>query len=80
MILNGFSLLSCLSPSILLLDGGLQTGVFDSRDVSKAVSCITSEDKGFSFRCSAGHQNFRIWPRNIMPFPFVFKCSPFLPR
>ena len=83
MILNWFSFLSCSSPSILSLEGGLQIGVTECWEVSKVQSCIILKDRGLSFSCFAEHQNFQIWLRKfraILPFSFVFKCKPFLPR
>ena len=64
MILNWFSFLSCSSPSILSLEGGLQIGVTECWEVSKVQSCIILKDRGLSFSCFAEHQ----------------KCKPFLPR
>ena len=83
MIVNEFSYLSCLSPTKLSLEGGLQRGVSDSWEVSEVASFIISKDKRFSFRCSAKHQTFQIWLRKFkarLTFPFVFKCKPLLPR
>ena len=39
------------------LERELETGVFHSRNASKAVSCIISKDKDLSFRCSTEHQS-----------------------
>ena len=49
MIRNSFSFLSCLSPWILSLEGKLQIGIFDSREVSKVELCIISKERGSSF-------------------------------
>lgn len=65
-ILNEFLFLTCLSPSILSLKRGLQTGLSQSREVSEVVSCIILKDKGFSLRRSAKYQKFQM--KSNLPF------------
>ena len=65
-ILNEFLFLTCLSPSILSLKRGLQTGLSQSREVSEVVSCIILKDKGFSLRRSAKYQKIQM--KSNLPF------------